>query len=257
MRSAVRGRVSLVPLSSPAMPVKARPRPWVAGMHAARANLVPGLIVQAMMLAMLLAYYFYPPMREVLNDAAALKERWSYAYSGLLSVLAGALIPELLRVCVFQKFRLASRNSSNLLFAAPFWCAMGVIVDFFYRNQALWFGSEATFDVVARKVMVDQFLYNPLFAAPATAILYDWKNRGFPRHGLGEFFTVEYYREVVVPTLFATWGVWIPIVTILYSLPSLLQIPLFGLALSLWVMLYAWMSEQRVPHERSLDNHVV
>ena len=46
-------------------------------------------------------------------------------------------------------------------------------------------------------------------------------------------------------TLFATWGVWIPVVTILYSLPALLQIPLFGLALSMWVMLYTWMSEQR------------
>jgi hypothetical protein len=48
-----------------------------------------------------------------------------------------------------------------------------------------------------------------------------------------------------VPTLFATWGVWIPVVTILYSLPSLLQIPLFGLALSMWVILYTWMSEQQ------------
>jgi hypothetical protein len=34
-------------------------------------------------------------------------------------------------------------------------------------------------------------------------------------------------------------------VAALYSLPSLLQIPLFSLALSLWVMLFTWMSEQR------------
>jgi hypothetical protein len=54
---------------------------------------------------------------------------------------------------------------------------------------------------------------------------------------------------VVVPTLFATWGLWIPIVTILYSLPSLLQIPLFGLALSMWVLLYTWMSERRADRE--------
>jgi len=92
---------------------------------------------------------------------------------------------------------------------------------------------------------VDQFIYNPLFAAPCTAILYDWKNRGYGLHSLGGYFTARYYRNVVVPTLFATWGVWIPIVSILYSLPSLLQIPLFGLALSMWVMLYTWMSERR------------
>jgi hypothetical protein len=56
---------------------------------------------------------------------------------------------------------------------------------------------------------------------------------------------LKYYREVIVPILFATWGVWIPLVAILYSLPSLLQIPLFGLALAMWVMLYTWLSEQR------------
>ena len=93
--------------------------------------------------------------------------------------------------------------------------------------------------------LVISFVYNTVFAAPVTAWLYDWKNRGYPTHGLGGFFTVAYYRDTVVPTLFATWGVWIPVVCILYSLPSLLQVPLFALALSLWVMLYTWMSERR------------
>jgi hypothetical protein len=243
-------RVSSVPHRSPALPAVLRPRPWLAGLAAARANLVPGLIVQAVMLSMLLSYYFFPPMQLALNSLAALKAHWSYAYSGLSSILAGAMIPELLRVCVFQNFRFHRQNATNLAFAAPFWCGMGVIVDFFYRNQALWFGMDATFPVVLRKVLVDQFLYNPLFAAPVTAMLYDWKNQGFSRHAIRGFFTPAYYRDVVIPTLFATWGVWIPIVAILYSLPSLLQIPLFGLALSLWVMIYTWMSEQRTPEMR-------
>jgi len=39
--------------------------------------------------------------------------------------------------------------------------------------------------------------------------------------------------------------VWIPIVVILYSLPPLLQIPLFALALAMWVILYTWISEAR------------
>ena len=57
--------------------------------------------------------------------------------------------------------------------------------------------------------------------------------------------TAGHYRDVIVPILFATRGVCIPIVTIPYSLPSELQIPLCGLALSIGVMLYTWMSEQR------------
>ena len=89
-----------------------------------------------------------------------------------------------------------------------------------------------------------------MFSGPVSAWLYDWKNRGFRAHGTREFFTAAYYRHTVLPILFATWGVWFPIVTILYSLHSQLQIPLFGLALTLWVIIYTWMSEQRVRPNR-------
>lgn len=217
----------------------------MAGLRAARANLVPGLMVQSLMLVILLAYYFFPPMGEMLNSLAETKSRWSYGYSAVNALIAGALIPEVMRIAVFQRGRISRANGSNLLFTIPFWCVMGTVVDFFYRCQAVWFGDETVFLVVAKKVMVDQILYTPLFAAPLTSWLYDWKNRGFAIEGIGGFFTRSYYLETVVPTLFAGWGVWIPIVSILYSLPSELQIPLFGLALSLWVMLYTWMSEHR------------
>jgi hypothetical protein len=227
-----------------------RDPPWAAGLRAARANLVPGLIVQGVMLALLLAYYFYPPTHDLLDQLALIKERWGYGYSAVAAVIAGAVIPELMRIFVFQHFRIRSSNFTNLLFSIPFWCIMGVVVDFFYQQQALWFGAEATFHVVWKKVLVDQFLYNPLFAAPVTAWLYDWKNSGYRTTGNSRFFTIRYYQETVFATLFATWGVWIPVVTILYSLPSLLQIPLFALALSLWVMLYTWMSEHRAKEPR-------
>ncbi len=218
----------------------------MAGLHAARANVVPGLIVQSLMLGMLLAYYFYPPTRDWLNGLAQIKARWSYGYSAVNAIVAGAIIPELLRILVFQKCGVRRENFANLVFTVPFWCFMGVAVDFFYRCQAGWFGDEVTFPVVLKKVLVDQFPYNVLFAAPVTTWLYDWKNHGYSTDGIGNFFTVAYYRDHILPTLFATWGVWIPVVAILYSLPSLLQIPLFGLALSLWVTLYTWMSEQRM-----------
>jgi hypothetical protein len=227
---------------SPSLP---REAPWAAGLRAARANVVPGLLVQGVMLGILFAYYFFPPTTLVLDELAKVKQHWGYAYSGISAIIAGAFIPELLRILVFQRCRVALANFSNLLFTIPFWCFMGVVVDGFYRMQADWFGVEADFGVVIRKVLVDQFLYNPFFAAPFTTILYDWKNQAYRLRGSGRFLTVSYYREAVVPTLFATWGVWIPVVSILYSLPSLLQVPLFGLALSLWVMLYTWMSEKR------------
>ena len=225
-----------------------REAPWMAGIRAARANFIPALIVQGIMLALVLGYYFYPPTTRWLGYLGDLKEKWGYGYSAIASIVAGAFIPEIMRILVFQKGRIFRTNFSNLLFTIPFWCCTGMIVDLFYRSQAEWFGTEVTFKVVATKVLVDQFLYNPLFAGPSGAWCYDWKNSGYSFKNLGRFLTWKYYRDVIVPILFATWGVWIPVVAILYSLPSLLQIPLFALALAMWVILYTWISEARAGH---------
>ncbi len=219
--------------------------PWLAGLRAARANILPGLVVQGVMLSLLLAYYFHPTTTELLNELAALKEQMGYSYSAISAIIAGAILPEILRILFFQKGKPSRSNFRNLIFTAPFWCTMGVVVDGFYRLQAVCFGTDIAFTTVSIKVLVDQFLYNPLYAAPVTAILYDWKNHGYRWQTIRSAFSRRYYKKVVFPTLFANWGVWIPVVCILYSLPLPLQIPLFGLALSMWVMIYTWMSESR------------
>jgi hypothetical protein len=226
---------------------KTKEAPWIAGLRAARANLIPGLILQALMLALLLGYYFHSPTTLWLDRLADLKLRWGFGYSALSALIAGAIIPEIMRVVVFQKGRSHRSNFTNLLFTIPFWCFMGMLVDAFYRTQALVFGAEATFQIVAVKVLCDQLLYSPFIATPLTCWLYDWKLAGYRLAGSRRFFTLAYARDVLVPVIFANWGVWIPVVSILYSLPSTLQIPLFGLALSLWVILLTWISERRSP----------
>jgi hypothetical protein len=220
-----------------------REAPWRAGLRAARANVLPGLLVQGAMVVLLGLYYFHAPSRAGFDRLAETKAAWGFAYSVLAAVVAGAVVPELLRIVLRQRGRVRRANFAELLFGIPFWGGMGFIVDVFYRCQARWFGDEAVPAVVIPQVLVDQFLYNPLFAAPVTVWLFAWKNHGYRM--TRDFFTARYYRDHVVPALFATWGVWIPVVTVLYLLPEPVQIPLFSLALSLWAILYAWMSEEQ------------
>jgi hypothetical protein len=96
-----------------------------------------------------------------------------------------------------------------------------------------------------KKVAVDQFLYNPLWAAPLSVWAYEWKNREYTTVGLSDFFTPGFYRTQILPVLIATWGVWLVMVTIIYSLPSLLQIPLFGLALTFWALIMTYIISQK------------
>ncbi|HEY8961597.1 MAG TPA: hypothetical protein VIM57_05265, partial [Luteolibacter sp.] len=62
----------------PAESPSAREAPWAAGIRAARANVIPGLLVQGVMLALLLAYHGYPPATRWLNALAEIKTRWGY-----------------------------------------------------------------------------------------------------------------------------------------------------------------------------------
>jgi len=94
--------------------------PWMAGLRAARANLIPALIVQGLMLTLVLGYYFWPPTARWLNELAQLKQSWGYGYSALSAALAGGLAPEIMRVLMFQKGRPLTFNATNLLFVVWF-----------------------------------------------------------------------------------------------------------------------------------------
>jgi hypothetical protein len=43
---------------------------------------------------------------------------------------------------------------------------------------------------------------------------------------------------------FSQWMVWIPAVSIIYCLPSALQIPLFNLVVCFWVLLLTFVSRR-------------
>lgn len=230
------------------MPAR-REAPWEAGIRAAKANVVPGLILQVAMLAVVLGYYFYPPTRGWLDAMARVKAEWGYFYSAGAAVVAGALLPELLRIVVFQKGRVEKSNAANLIYTIPFWGIMAITVDVLYRLQGIWFGTEVTLAVVVKKVLFDQFVFSPWFSGPLSVWFYDFKNNGRNAVGPREFFTWRHYREKVLPVMCATWAVWIPVVSLLYSLPSLLQIPVYILALTLWVMIFTWMNESHRKEE--------
>ena len=218
--------------------------PFALGWEAARANAIPALIIQAFMLALLLAYYTNHTASAALSQLAEFKRTHGLLFVIIASITAGALIPELFLILFFQRGRPGLRNLRNLLFTVPVWGFDGTLVDLLYRSEAAWFGDVVTLPVVAAKICVDQFGYNPFFAAPFGVLTYEWKNNGISLAPLRQLFTSAHYRDKILPTLLATWAVWIPLMAIIYSLPLALQFPLFGLALSFWVLLLTYITNR-------------
>src|SRR5947207_7964349 len=133
--------------------------PLTLGWEAARANAIPALIIQAFMLALLIAYYTNHRVSSALVGLAEFKRAHGLLFVIVTSITAGALIPELFLILFFQRGRPTRRNLRNLLFTVPVWGLDGALVDLLYRNQAAGFGDVATLRVVAPTLCVDQFGY--------------------------------------------------------------------------------------------------
>lgn len=221
-----------------------RRTPLTLGWDAARANAKPAFILQAAMLALLVGYYFSPAVARALEALAQGRAEYGLLFVILAAIFAGAIVPELFLIFFFQKGRPRAENLRNLAFTIPTWGADGVLVDLMYRLNAVWFGDVVTLPVLLAKICVDQFGYNPFIAAPAEVLIYEWKNEGFSWASVRRAFTWGHYKDKIVPTLLATWAVWMPLMAIIYALPLALQFPLFSIALTFWVLILTYMTNR-------------
>ena len=142
------------------------------GLRAARTNLWPGLFLQALMVGFIAAYLLHDGTRNFLERVGEVRREIGYGFTFVSYMLSGALLPELLRIGFFQGWRPRWENLWNFALTGPFLGCMGMMVDFFYRCQNDWFGSGNDWRTLVIKVLVDQFLYSPFLANPASTVFF-------------------------------------------------------------------------------------
>jgi hypothetical protein len=199
-----------------------------------------------MMLGFLALYLWNEDTRRILENVAQFKQRTGYAFAFVSYVIAAALLPELLRIAFFQRGRITRRNLWNFLTATPFWGGMGMMIDLLYRLQAAWFGSGSGPGTVLEKMSVDQFLFSPFISAPLVVGYLRWRAAQFQLNALREAAHTGFFLEHVFPIIVAGWCIWIPGVSLVYFMPSPLQLPVAVLIQVFWVLILTTISERRV-----------
>ena len=218
--------------------------PLLIGLQAVKANFLPGLVIQLLMLVLVVGYYTFAPLTAWLDVLARAKQTLGYGYSIAATLIAGAIIPQVL-LALFKGPRQRIPRFRDHLFIMAFWGFDGFMVDAFYRLQDQWFGRGLDLWTVATKVAVDQALFSPLLAVPLTLMVYEFKDQGYSANSLAGIVTLEFYLHRVVPALVTMWAIWIPLLCMLYSFPLQLQVPLFTLALSFWVLIVTFISTKK------------
>ncbi len=210
------------------------------------ANLLPGLLLQSLMIVFLALYVMHEGTREVLGRVANLKQEVGFAFAFFSYVLSAALLPEILRIGFFQEGKANRRNLWSFLTAAPFWGLMGILVDLFYRLQIGWFGSESDWQTILCKMVVDQFIFSPFISNTLSAGYFAWRDAGFRRSSAREIFRRGFFLDRVFPVQVAAWCIWIPGVCLVYFMPSELQIPVASLLQAFWVLVFLFINR---PHK--------
>jgi hypothetical protein len=218
--------------------------PWHAGLRAARANLVPGLILQAVALLLVLGYYWHPPTRAVFEQLMELRARTGLLFSIVATALCGGLIP-FIYLRTHPDTRAGYTWVSGVFFTL-FWAYKGIEVEYWYRLLAFCFGDDAKVGTIALKVFVDQFIYCPFWAVVVTVIAYAWHHAGFRLAPLlADFRAGHWYQRHILPGAVANFGLWVPLTCLIYALPLSLQLPLFDLVLVFYTLLIAHITRRR------------
>lgn len=211
---------------------------WSAARHNARAI----LLIQALAVAVVVAYYAWPDFAKSLDALGPWRERWGLPLSFILGFLAGGVVPEIAKLATRQtrSFNVAEARETG--FVGLVYGLLAIQIDLFYRLQVLLFGHGIDPWTIAKKLAVDMGIAAPLVFIPFTVGMFLWRERGFRLGALPSLFNWKTYRDRILTIQIANWFVWIPALAAVYALPLPLQFPLSTLVEACWSLLLVVMA---------------
>ena len=211
--------------------------PWQIGLRSARALIAPAALILCAGAALVYGYYRVPAVTGALSHIADWKLRAGWCFAPLTTSLMGGVIPWLLRMAI-PALRPA-RPVGELFFGLVWWGLMGVVIDRFYLGLGTLYDGRGwpVAAVVAAKVLSDMLVFTPAFASPANALSHLWKDQGFDSARLRGAMSAGWYRRLVLPNLVPNFMLWFPGVTLVYAMPSALQLPMSNLIGCFWALM--------------------
>jgi len=209
--------------------------PWQAGVRAAKANIIPALVLQAVCLCLLLSYYNFPAVERFIRPVSEWQNEHGLPFTFVSRGFFGGVLPGVFMLTI-PALRV-KRPLLTMTLSFLFWGLMGVIVFWVYRVQTLLFGSGHDWLTLVKKVFLDQTTYTILIGVPLVALFYFWERHGFSFSQAKAHFPKQWIRRLILPTLLPNWAVWTPSMMIIYALPEPLQVHFSGLVGCFWTLL--------------------
>jgi hypothetical protein len=195
--------------------------------------------------AFVVSYYHVPTVTSACESIASLKARFGYGFSAVAGVITGVLLPELFKRLSIRGHRILPRLGEIAL-DAPYFILMGMTVDGLYRLLGYWFGTQVDVPTVAIKTLIDQFVFTPTLGVGIAAVYFPLRANHWDWRAVFGGFGLAWYVRRVGPLLVTAWCFWLPAVSLVYSLPPLLQFPFSACATAAWSLLMISIARTRL-----------
>lgn len=214
------------------------------GFLAVRRNWLPMLILQLLALALVIAYYQFPSVRDAVRIVSSIKESGGVWFALISGAVAGGVLPQIAKIATGRVVGLDSEFWAETAYSAFVFAIIGVEVDTFYRWQTVWFGNGIDGLTLVKKTALDMFVFSPILFVPTGMILFHLRSVKFHRRRIREIFTWPFYKLWVLPLLPFNWAFWIPVVMCVYSLPDTLQFPFSQISEACWSIFFVFMANE-------------
>ena len=213
------------------------------GVVAAKQNLWPGVILQVIALGLIVSYYNLEVVKQSLDKIGGLSKEWSPWFPMVTTTIFGGVIPLIIGGIQARRANKPPKTWAYIGFTLMMWAFNGYMSDWFYGFQAKLFGEELSVLTIALKVMVDQFLWVPLYFVPIFTIAFLWRDCNFSLKSLRDALKEKNLVQRGLPLMISNWAVWIPAASIIYSFPLQLQLILMNLILVFWSLILTLIVE--------------
>ena len=208
--------------------------PWQTGLRAARANIIPALILQATCLCLILAYYSFPAVERFLQPVSEWQGRYGALAAFISRAVFGGLLPGVFMLTI--PALKVKRPALTIAMTSVFWGLLGISFIWLYRLQSWMFGTGHDGLTLVKKTLFDQLTFTVFIGVPLVCTFHFWQHCGFSFSRTKADFPRQWVKHLILPTLIPNWAVWAPGMMIIYALPEPLQVHFSGLVGCFWTL---------------------
>jgi len=235
--------VAVVTEEKPAVAASASQRVSTLVKKTATQNFIPGCVTVCIGGIILVLYNTVGGVKDAFEAVSDVRDDVGVSFGAASTAFWAGTIPALVLWMTGVLKGTLKRKVVDVVYLTVLWASIGVLVHYFYELQEEVFGDGTDFLTILQKVIVDQFILNPFVAQPYFFCALRYRDVNYNCAALCETLRHPMNVAIVIAAqLVAVWCTWIPGTSLIYLMPTELQLILQNILCVFFSILLSMLS---------------